>query len=155
MDRTERAREWVDTHRDVLLDMLRIYIGVGILLKGIFWMTNPAPLVETMRLAHLPFTSVALAHYIAIAHFGGGTCLVFGLMTRVAAALQIPILVGAIVFVHMREGLFTSSQNLEFVLLTLAVLVVLTIHGGGRLSVDNRARFAHAHAAHAHTHAHA
>ena len=149
MDRTERAREWVDTHRDVLLDLLRIYVGVGILLKGIFWTTNPGPLVDTMRTASLPFASVALAHYIAIAHFGGGLCLVFGVMTRVAAAMQIPIVLGAILFVHMREGLFTSAQTLEFVLLTLAVLVVITIHGGGRLSVDSRARFAHARPLHA------
>lgn len=53
-----------------------------------------------------------------------------------AAAVQVPILVGAVFLVHLREGLF-ASQNLEFALLVLFLLVLTVVHGGGGLSADH------------------
>jgi len=46
------------------------------------------------------------------------------------------VLLGAVFFVHMGEGLFTRTQNLEFTLLTLFLLVLVGAHGSGRWSVD-------------------
>jgi uncharacterized membrane protein YphA (DoxX/SURF4 family) len=60
----------------------------------------------------------------------------FGILTRLGALIQIPNLVGAVLFVHMREGLFTEGQTLEFSLLVLFLLTLISVVGAGRLSID-------------------
>jgi putative oxidoreductase len=62
--------------------------------------------------------------------------LAIGLITRIAALIQVPILFGAIFFVHMQQGLFSRQQDLEFVILVLFLLLMFAVYGGGRLSVD-------------------
>ena len=39
--------------------------------------------------------------------------LTVGFLTRLAAAAQIPILAGAVFFVHRKDGLFAMGQSLE------------------------------------------
>ena len=62
--------------------------------------------------------------------------LVVGLLTRIAAWVQIPILAGAL-FVNRQEGLMSAGQGLEFAGLVLFLLVIFSISGAGPLSVDN------------------
>jgi uncharacterized membrane protein YphA (DoxX/SURF4 family) len=78
-----------------------------------------------------------LAHYIPLAHIAGGALMLVGLGTRIAAIIQLPILVGAVFLVHLREGLFTRNQSLEFTALVLFLLIVYAIIGSGPLSVDH------------------
>lgn len=80
--------------------------------------------------------TVALLHYISLAHLMGGLMLTVGLLTRIASWVQIPILAGALL-VHRREGLMSSGQSLEFSSLVFFLLVVFSISGSGPLSVDN------------------
>lgn len=80
--------------------------------------------------------SGALLHYVALAHFVGGLLLVIGLLTRLAALVQVPILAGAVFIVHREDGLFALGQSLEFSALVLFLLIVITISGGGPLSLD-------------------
>ena len=140
MDQFLKLRAWLDQHRDVWLDLLRIYMGVALLLKAISFTQHMSAFVETMPLRGSAFAPALLAHYIVMAHAAGGIMLIFGLLTRIAAAVQVPILVGAVVFVHWNEGLFQPAQTLEFALLVLFILVLLTVAGGGRWSVDEQLR---------------
>src|SRR6185369_13810067 len=77
-----------------------------------------------------------LMHYVMVAHFVGGLLLVLGFLTRIAALVQIPILFGAVFFVHQKDGLFALGQSLEFSALVLFLLVLFTIAGAGKLSLD-------------------
>jgi hypothetical protein len=43
---------------------------------------------------------------------------------------------GAVVMVHMREGFFSTSADLEYVVLLLIIHTTLAVVGGGPLSVD-------------------
>lgn len=81
-------------------------------------------------------TPVTAGHLIATAHIGGGICLAVGLLTRLAAAIQVIPLLGAVFYVHWQEGLLQPGQSLELAGLVLALLLVLTIFGSGRFSVD-------------------
>jgi uncharacterized membrane protein YphA (DoxX/SURF4 family) len=83
------------------------------------------------------FGEAMLAHYVVTAHIGGGLLLAVGLATRAAAAVQIPVLAGAAIFVHGQEGLFTASMRLELSLLVLFLLVLFALVGAGRLSADH------------------
>lgn len=61
---------------------------------------------------------------------------VVGLVTRLAAAIQVPILLGAVFLVHLHEGFFRTEQSLELAVLELFLFGLTVVHGGGRPSVD-------------------
>ncbi|MEP0545363.1 MAG: DoxX family membrane protein [Rhodothermales bacterium] len=134
---THRLIEWTDTYRDVTVDLIRIYLGIGLFVRGWLFITDASVLVGLLAGAgESSFASAALVHYVALVHLGGGLLLAFGLLTRVAALVQIPVLVGAVFFVHLNDGLLAAGQSLEFSALVLFLLVVLFFHGSGRLSLD-------------------
>lgn len=78
--------------------------------------------------------------YIAIVHLAGGALLVVGLFTRLAALIQIPILFGAVFFVHLKQGLLESGQSLELSVMVLFVLIIFFLFGSGELSFDNKSK---------------
>ncbi|HEX5041904.1 MAG TPA: DoxX family protein [Candidatus Polarisedimenticolaceae bacterium] len=135
-------RQWLDTwiaeNGDVLFDLIRIYLGIGLFVKGIQFTWDDGYISNLLlQSGRLQVLSTAIAHYIPIAHIGGGLLLAMGFMTRTAVLFQLPILAGAVFLIHMQEGLFTRGQNLEFTALVLFLLLLILVHGPGRLSVDH------------------
>lgn len=130
-----RVAPWTSV-RDGALDLLRVYVGALLVLRGADYVGNAADLLGTMRAASVPASSMMLVHYVALAHLGGGLLLALGLVTRLAAAAQIPAVLGAIVFVHRHESLFAPESSLRFALLVLALLAVHLVAGAGRFSLD-------------------
>ena len=63
-----------------------------------------------------------------------------GLLTRIAALFQLPVLIGACFFVYGRDGIFAHNQEFQFTALVLFLLVLVLIRGAGRLSVDGYLR---------------
>lgn len=130
-----RLSAWADAHRAIALDLIRIYLGVGLVARGVVFLVEPGTYLDL-----LPgrddgaFASFALLHYVGLAHVGGGLLLIGGLLTRVAALVQIPILFGAAFLVHLPDGV--TSQSFAFAALVLALLVVIAIWGGGPWSLD-------------------
>jgi putative oxidoreductase len=96
--------------------------------------------LQDQRSWFLPYAAV---HFIAVVHLCGGIMLALGLATRLAAALQVPILFGAVFFIHSQGGLLNVGQSLEFSSLVLALLLVYLTFGSGQLSVDAFLRTAH------------
>jgi putative oxidoreductase len=140
MERWKDARDWIAENRDIFLDFLRIYVGFALMVKGVYFVKNAVALTETLRGSELSAQSVALSHYVAMAHVVGGLLLGIGLVTRLAALVQIPAVLGAIFFVHWQQGLFTPAGTLEFATLVLFLLVTFTVSGSGRISVDHALR---------------
>ncbi len=138
----EKLRQWIDwaeAHPKVWLDCVRIYLGLGLFIRGVFIISNTrAEFIQTLlqRMEYPWIVTVVLLHYIALAHLIGGLMLTVGLLTRIAAWVQVPILVGA-VFIHRGEGLMSGGQSLEFSALVLFLLVTFAISGAGPVSVDN------------------
>lgn len=126
---------WADDHRGAALDVVRVYLGVGLLVRGVIFLAEP-----TVYLDLLPndgdgaFGSFAVLHYVGLAHVGGGLLLTLGLLTRLAALVQIPVLAGAALLVHLPAGL--TDQSFAFAALVLALLVVFAVWGGGPWSLD-------------------
>lgn len=127
---------WFKENREMAIEVLRIYLGIGLFIKGIQFMVNEEQAREYMAMVTIPFFEFLSMHVIAILHIAGGLLLAIGLISRVAALIQVPILFGAVFFVHFQQGLFTKEQNLEFVLLVLVLLLTFVVYGGGRLSLD-------------------
>jgi uncharacterized membrane protein YphA (DoxX/SURF4 family) len=61
---------------------------------------------------------------------------VLGLLTRVAILFQIPIVLGAIIFVNLPKGILSFNSEMELSILVLFLLVFFLIEGSGPLSVD-------------------
>lgn len=133
-----RLDELLVGRRDLFLDLIRMYLGLGLIAKGIYFIID-GEFVGNLLLESrsLDIGAAFLSHYIPMAHIAGGALMLLGLATRFAAIIQLPILVGAVFFIHLREGLFTRGQSLEFTALVLFLLLVFAVVGSGRLSVDN------------------
>jgi uncharacterized membrane protein YphA (DoxX/SURF4 family) len=127
----------IEANKDLCFDLLRIYLGVGLFVKGILFLTDMTSLsdllMQSRRFQPLTFL---LSHYIPLAHIGGGFMMAIGLWTRTAILANIPVLFGAVFFVYFEKGLFTQNQGLEFTALVFFLLIVLLIWGPGRWSVD-------------------
>jgi putative oxidoreductase len=65
----------------------------------------------------------------------GGLALIVGVATRVAAVLIACDMLGAILFVHLRNGFFLP-QGYEYAFTLLAVAIALALAGPGPYSVD-------------------
>jgi putative oxidoreductase len=140
MEKLRQFIGWAEAHPKVWLDCVRIYLGLGLFIRGVLMITNEKADFIREVLARGPqswLVTAFLLHYIELAHFVGGAMLAAGLLTRIAAWVQIPILAGALFLYHRNEGLMSSSQSLEFSALVLFLLVVFAISGAGPLSVDN------------------
>jgi len=130
---------WLEERRDIWLDLLRIYLGVGLFIRGMILFGGESGVMLRQLVgesSHEWFATALVAHYVAISHAAGGVLLAFGLLTRVAAAVQLPILVAAVVL-HASDGLFALGQSLEFAAFVLMSLLVIIVAGPGRLSVDH------------------
>lgn len=145
MDRLEPVRRWIEERKDLVFDLMRIYLGIGLFVKGLQFISEREFLSRALRESgatefRFDFIATFLAHYIPLAHIGGGLLLAVGLMTRTSTLFQLPILVGAVFFVYGRDGLFGHNQELQFTALVLFLLILILIHGAGRLSVDHYIR---------------
>src|SRR6185295_6774395 len=130
---------WMAAHDDVFMDAVRIYLGVGLFIKGLLFMENRDYLLKVMQdSGNLVLAPIILVHYVIAAHLAGGILLALGLITRLWAALQLPALMGAVVFVSLPKYLqLEQRQDLEFSTLVLFLLVLVCAHGSGRLSIDH------------------
>ena len=133
MNRWNRLQQFVEGNRDVGLDLVRIFLGFALFARGAYFAGH---ITQVMSLLNTDFNKIMLAHAIAMAHFAGGLLLAAGLLTRVSAFVQLPIVLGAVFTVHMREGLFGSTSNLELAVLVAVLLAIIGVVGPGRWSAD-------------------
>ena len=125
--------EWFNTNHDFSYSLIRIILGVALLVRGLILLSDPAAISELAGQNELYWWF----SYITIIHIIAGLLLTLGLLTRVASLLQIPILAGAVFFIHMRQGLLTEGQSLELSALVLVLLIIYFLFGSGSLSLDN------------------
>lgn len=118
------------------IELIRIYLGVALFFKGIHFMINPQDLGYFLNQGQLNVLETVISHYVISGHLVGGLLMSVGLLTRVGALIQLPILTGALLFVHSKEILFSTTQNIELTTLVLFLLGLFSIIGSGNMSVD-------------------
>ena len=136
MARRGTVARWIAKNRDAIWDLVRIYLGFALVVKGFVYMFQHRALEASMVSVGVPFAGAGLAEVVAFAHIAGGLMMTFGILTRIGAIIQIPNLLGAVLFVHLKDGFFTANQTLEFALLVLFLLSIIAVVGAGRLSID-------------------
>jgi uncharacterized membrane protein YphA (DoxX/SURF4 family) len=132
------CKQWVQSHVDIVIDLVRMYLGVGLFVKGLYFLMHKEEMQTLLEGAdNAAFAQGAVAHYVIPVHLVGGLLLAIGLLTRLAALAQMPILIGAIFYVWMPRVLFFEQrQSFEFAALVLFLLALIFVYGGGRFSVD-------------------
>ena len=133
MKQSASISHWLDTHREAAYSFIRIYLGIALFVRGWMLFSDPSAITQLAGAQQVYWWY----SYIIGAHLIGGLLLTLGLLTRLAALLQIPILAGAVFFIHMEEGLMTVGQSLELAALVLFLLVAYFLFGSGPYALDN------------------
>jgi uncharacterized membrane protein YphA (DoxX/SURF4 family) len=137
MQYLHKLNDWSIKHQPQWLVFVRVALGLCLLARGISFIRNSTILQEIFTRSSIPQGLSWAASFIPWAHLFGGCMIVIGLFTRLAALLQLPILIGAIIFVNTRSGIYAGQSDLLFSIIVLVLLIFFLIEGGGPYSMDN------------------
>ena len=150
MTTLQQIRTWSAAHHPRWLVIVRIGLGVFLMAKGINFMH------DMTILNRLLYGSAEQAqnntHWLPIiitwANLLGGFLILIGMWTRLMCLLQIPILLGAIIFINSQKGSFAPDSELGLAIFSLLLVIFFLIEGSGPLSLDgyferNRGRGSH------------
>lgn len=132
---------WDDKY-PFLFVILRIMLGLILTIRGILFITSIQPLFHLIKSSSLNELNMnmTLALFVCWVHILGGTFIILGLLTRISAWAQIPILVGAIIFINLNGSLSHSYSELPLSIFVLILSVLFAIAGAGRISMDYYAK---------------
>lgn len=137
MDLLHRIEHWGERHHPRWVDIVRISLGLFLCYKGIQFPEHMSMLLNKVpALSGHTFIIVMLGHYIVFAHLLGGILMMAGVLTRFACLVQIPILLGAIIFVHSTPGLFQTYAELYISIVVLLLLCYFLVAGNGTMSLS-------------------
>ena len=133
MDLLHRFEYWGDRHHPKWMDIVRILLGVFLVYKGIDFLMDTGKLIGLMSRGQSfgSFIVVLLAHVVPFAHILGGVLLVLGLFTRFACLIQIPILIGALVFIQASRDNSLPYAPFYITIVVLLLLIYFLIAGNG------------------------
>lgn len=132
-----RWRDRIESYRPLYVDALRIFLGLALFLRGLWYASDVRVVLDVMRGADI-FVAGVVGHLVAGVQIIGGLFLALGLLTRVAVVALLPILIGAVAFIEA-EGPFAGG-GFELALFTLVSLIFFWFYGPGPLSLDARFR---------------
>lgn len=137
MNILHRVDHWSASHHPAWLVVVRVVLGIGLFIKGISFIGDTARLQQLLSSSNFTQPFPWLSYVITWLHLFGGFMIIIGLFTRLMAALQLPILLGAVLFINGSGGVFASGSELGLALAVLLLLVVFLIEGSGPLSLDH------------------
>jgi len=118
--------------------LLRLILGIVYIMHAYLALVvfGPAGMIAYQVKSGIPFPEIA-TWYLILAHGLGGIFLVLGIYPRWAALANVPVMLGALVFVHLKNGFWAhqSPSGYEYVLVLLVATVAAAMIGGGVLSL--------------------
>jgi putative oxidoreductase len=125
--------------------LLRIALASVFVYHGLLKLSNLEGFAQMLPIS---YTEVVL---VALAETGGGLLVLFGgfrdnvisdLATRIGAALNIPVMIGAIAIVHWGQWNFVPTEThamggFQFQAVLLLVMLFLVVTGNRGLAVDS------------------
>lgn len=131
MSKLKEITESMNSKTEIAYGLIRIFLGIALLIRGWMIISNPSSLLE-LGVERESFIWVSL---IGFAHLIGGLFMFLGILTRLGAFIQIPILFSATFFVYSQTKLMMGGQSLELAALVLFLLVIYFVFGSGSLSL--------------------
>jgi len=124
--------KWLNNNSHLGYSSIRIFLGLALFIRGLILIIEPEKITQLANATEYYWWF----SYITIMHLVGGLFLAIGFYTRLASLFQIPILIGAVFYVHIGEGLLTSGQSLELAILVMVLLAVYLFFGSGKIALD-------------------
>lgn len=131
----QKFQSWTSSHNPRWLALIRCALGVSLLLRGVSFLDNQHDLEKLLADSIFNTQSSWLVHAIPWIHISGGFLIILGLFTRFAAIVQVPVLLGAILFINAKKGIFAVETDLSFSVIILLLLGVFIIEGSGPISL--------------------
>jgi putative oxidoreductase len=135
MNTLQQIDRWSLTHHPRWLVVLRVALGICLFIKGISFLYNTTLLHEALQSSSFMHRYEWAPLFITWMHLLGGFLILIGMLTRWAVLLQLPILLGAVIY-NFNNGLFANNE-LPFAIVILLLLILFLVEGGGPLSLDN------------------
>jgi uncharacterized membrane protein YphA (DoxX/SURF4 family) len=139
MNKIQSCKVWLRAHEDLFFDLVRIYLGCGLVVKAVFLMNHRDYLLQMIQDSDITWLAGGMiANYVIFAHLLGGAMMALGIATRLAAFVQLPILIGAIFSLYLpRFAVIEPRQQLEYTGLVAFLLMLYGLFGAGRFSLDH------------------
>ena len=131
-------RRLLPLNPDAALLIIRVVLGIIMLYHGWPKLTNLGGTIEGFTGMGIPLPPLA-ATFSMVAEVGGGLLLLLGVLTDVAGLLVAIDMLGAITFVHAKNGLAVMDGGVEWPLALLAMALGVALAGPGRFSVGGKA----------------
>lgn len=139
-------RKLVGTHREFILSIVRLVVGVIFFYHGaqkmLGWFGGMGFVRQTAAFeARMHFPAV-IAVLPTLAEFFGGLGLIVGFLTRIAAFGLFCDMIVAMALVTGPNGLSMNwsgrqaGEGIEFSLMAVAIMLLFMVRGGGALSLD-------------------
>jgi uncharacterized membrane protein YphA (DoxX/SURF4 family) len=137
MDLLHRLEHWGERHHPKWVDIVRISLGLFLCYKGIQFPEHASLLINKIpnALSGNSFMLMMLTHFILGAHLLGGILLIAGVLTRFACLIQIPILLGAIIFINSSREILQPFSELYISIIVLLLLLYFLVAGNGTWSL--------------------
>ncbi len=132
---------WDDKY-PFLFVILRVALGLILTIRGLYYLTTIQPLfylIKGSRLSRLNM-NMPLALFVCWVHILGGTFIILGFLTKISVWAQIPIILGAIFFINLNNGIPHSIPELLLSVFVLILLILFAFAGGGKFSMDEYAK---------------
>lgn len=133
MQAITKLNRWANAHTNVFTDTLRVMFGVFLFYKGLKFIEDTDYLYTLLRTVSGKGSYLVLVHYVALAHLCGGVFIVLGLVTRLAALVNAPTLVGAVTVNFIGA---MNHVNLLQSLIAFFACAFFILYGSGKHSVD-------------------
>ncbi|MCP5020538.1 MAG: MFS transporter [bacterium] len=120
-------------------DLVRIFLGFALAIKGIYFIMN----VEVMEAAlgeGFSNMGTITAWLVVLVHGVGGMALAMGFATRFVAAVNILVLLGAMVFAETFEGALSGNTSIQLIIFVIVALVATIWRGSSKFSMDSMLR---------------
>ncbi len=126
------------------MDALRVYLGIALVIKGVYFIMNMAELENTLG-NQFGEVQTVISWLVVFAHVVGGASLMLGFITRMAAGINALVLLGAVIVTAsgaIAEGtLLGTNVDFQFTVFVCFSLILFVWRGSGPLSVDHLLSF--------------
>lgn len=134
MNTSQQLDQLSERYRSSFIFGLRLMLGIILLIKGYMFMFRMHELSDVVAAMGMGAFNVTLAMIIASAQLICGLLIMAGLLTRLSCLVLIPILIGAVFYVNLRQGFVTSSEWMLSVVI-LYLLIFFFVNGAGENSL--------------------
>jgi putative oxidoreductase len=131
-------RRLLPLNTDLALLLVRVVLGIIMIYHGWPKLTNLGGTIEGFTGMGIPLPALS-AIFAMVAEVFGGLLLLVGAFTDIAGLLIAIDMLGAIIFVHAKNGFAVNEGGFEWPLALLAMALAIALAGPGRYAVGRPA----------------